>query len=150
LFVNGYKLEINDRLNNGQTNYLQCRSGMMASLESEHAFLFDLKLEEQIKFEFEMDKAPLRNEWIHVKLKLTIDDMMEDDFREDEIHVKLITDVVISFTKEDDFREDEIQILRSVQMGIHVLEEKSNTEENVIFTNPYRKAKIDGSWSFRD
>jgi len=24
-------------------------------------------------------------------------------------------------------------------MGIHVLKEKSNTEENVIFTNPYRK-----------
>jgi len=97
------------------SNYLLCGSGMMLSLESEQAFLFDLKLEEKIKFEFEMDKAPLKNEWIHVKLKLTIGDEFSD-------------------MMEDDFREDDIQILRSVQMGIHVLKEKSNTEENVIVT----------------
>jgi len=107
LFVNGYKCTLSESLFY-YSNFLP----------SEHAFLFDLKLEEQIKFMFEMDKALLKNQWIHVKLEI------EDEF---------------SDTKEKDFREDQIQILRSVQMGIHVLKEKSNTEENVIFTNPHRK-----------
>jgi hypothetical protein len=109
LFVNGYKLK--------DIHYLLCGATMMATLHLEHAFLFDLKLEEQIKFELEMNKGPLKNEWIHVKL-------IVDGF---------------SSMMVDALREDEIQILRSVQMGIHVLKERSNTEENVIFTNPYRK-----------
>jgi len=40
--------------------------------------------------------------------------------------------------------ENVIKRLRSTEMGIHVLKEKSNTNEDVIFTNPYsRKRKLD-------
>nr|WIL60026.1 nodulation protein [Melilotus officinalis] len=88
--------------------------------KSEHAVLFDLKLEKQIHnmFESEIDEVLSEKEWIHVKLKVTIDD---DDMSGDD---------------DDDFSEEEIKILRSIQMGIHVLKEKCNTEEDVIFTNP--------------
>ncbi|RHN52356.1 hypothetical protein MtrunA17_Chr6g0479611 [Medicago truncatula] len=114
LFVNGDECY--------DSNYLWCGSNFMASPDSEHAFLFDLKLEEQIDLQYEVDLA----EWTHVELKLTI----EDDY---------------SDTEENDISEDEkINILRSAPMGIHVLKEKSNTEEDVIFTNPYnRKRKLD-------
>ena len=89
-------------------------------MESEHTYLFDLKLEKEIKWAnlvSEMDKELLKNEWIHVELNL-----------ENKWNFNL--------------SETEINILRSVQMGIHVWKEKSNTEEDVIFTDPYKKRKI--------
>jgi hypothetical protein len=90
---------------------------------SGHTYLFDMNLEENIErckifhginFESEMDKALLKNEWIYVEFKLR------------------------------GFPENVIKGLRSIEMGIHVLKEKSNTNEDVIFTNPYcRKRKLD-------
>ena len=53
-----------------------------------------------------LDVEVLRNEWIHVELKL-------ECFK------------------------------HSRQMGIHMLKDKSSTEEIVKFTNPYRKRKLD-------
>ena len=67
-----------------------------------------------------MDKVLSKNEWIHVELKL--DDWSLNRLSEEEMN----------------------KIFRSAQMGIHVLMEKSNTEENVVFTDPYvRKTKSD-------
>ncbi|RHN52354.1 putative TIR domain, P-loop containing nucleoside triphosphate hydrolase [Medicago truncatula] len=121
LFVNGYECPLES------CEYLLCGSYSFAGLYTKHAYLFDLKLEEKIKccgikFESEMDKTLLKNEWIHVELRYRI------------IY-------------------DKIKILRSAQMGIHVLKEKSNTDEDVIFTNPYRHFDnkwIDGNGAFRD
>jgi len=83
---------------------------------SEHAFLFDLNLEEKIKLEIfvpELDKALLKNEWIHVELNVDSED-----------------------------EDEKNKILRKAQMGIHVWKEKRNTEEDyVIFTNPYSKMR---------
>jgi len=89
-------------------------------MESEHTYLFDLKLEKEIRWAnlvSEMDKELLKNEWIHVELQL---------------------ENLWNFN----LSETEIKILKSVQMGIHVWKENSNTEEDVIFTNPYKKRKI--------
>jgi len=104
-FVNGYDCTLSNEI------------GLNKSFSTgypEHTHLFDLKLEEQIKWSNfvsdDMDNALLQNEWIHVELKLTM---------------------------EDNDISDNINILRTAQMGIHVLKEKSNTEENVIFTSPY-------------
>ncbi|KEH29794.1 NB-ARC domain protein [Medicago truncatula] len=93
---------------------------------SGHAYLFDMNLEENIQhlkifyginFESAMDKALLKNEWIYVELKF---------------HFFI------------GIPENVIQGLRSAKMGIHVCKEKNNTNEDVIFTNPYsRKRKID-------
>ncbi|RHN52420.1 hypothetical protein MtrunA17_Chr6g0480351 [Medicago truncatula] len=65
-----------------------------------------------------MDKELLKNEWIHVELKLT------------------------SICSPP---EEVIKKLRSSQMGIHVLKKKSNMdEEDVVFTDPYiRKIKLE-------
>ena len=65
------------------------------------------------QYEYNMDKGLLKNEWIHVEFKL------------------------------DDWILKKNKRLRSAQLGIHVLKEKSNTEEeNVVFTDPYiRKIK---------
>jgi hypothetical protein len=89
-----------------------------------HTNLFHtLKLNELSTRQYEcdiMDKVLSKNEWIHVELKL-------DDWSYNII-----------------FEEDLNKIFRSAQMGIHVLMEKSNTEENVVFTDPYiRKTKSD-------
>jgi len=76
------------------------------------------------KFELvSMEKELLKNEWIHVELKLQGRDYW-----------------ILSLSE-----EDKNKILSRVQMGIHVLMEKSNTEEkNVIFTDPrIRKTKVD-------
>lgn len=86
-------------------------------VESNHTCLFDLRLEEHIKLYnldfhgklvYELDEALLKNEWIHVELKL-----LESLWNP---------------------RKDEIQILRSTQMRIHMLKEKINMEEDVIFS----------------
>ncbi|RHN60432.1 putative leucine-rich repeat domain, L domain-containing protein [Medicago truncatula] len=93
---------------------------------SGHTYLFDMNLEENIQgckifhginFESEMDKALLKNEWIYVELKLQSRIWMP---------------------------ENVLKMLRSTEMGIHVCKEKNNTNEDVIFTNPYsRKRKLD-------
>ncbi|RHN60428.1 hypothetical protein MtrunA17_Chr4g0025731 [Medicago truncatula] len=76
-----------------------------------------LKIFYGINFESAMDKALLKNEWIYVELKF---------------HFFI------------GIPENVIQGLRSAKMGIHVCKEKNNTNEDVIFTNPYsRKRKID-------
>jgi len=77
-----------------------------------------MKLEEHNEFcrqyEYNMDKGLLKNEWIHLEFKFKINWNL--NLSEDEKN----------------------KILRSAQMGIHELMEKSNREEeNVIFTNPY-------------
>jgi len=126
LFVNGYECPLESR------EYLLCESNSFAGLYTKHAYLFDLKLEEKIKccgikFESEMDKALLKNEWIHVELRFRISNTIPEN--------------------------DKIKILRRFQMGIHVLKEKSNTDEDVIFTNPYCHCNnkwIDGNGGFRD
>ena len=92
-------------------------SSSIEILESEHSFLFDLKLEEQLKrlnLKSEMDKALLKNEWIHVELNF----------------VKSVWNKWIRVKTEK---------LSSAQMGIHVRKEKSNAEENVIFTDPHKE-----------
>ncbi|KEH20184.1 disease resistance protein (TIR-NBS-LRR class) [Medicago truncatula] len=78
-----------------------------------HTTLFHTsKLNELIKTQCE--KGLLKNEWIHVEFKL--DDWTLEQFSEEENN----------------------KILSGVQMGIHVWNEKSNTdEENVVFTDPY-------------
>jgi len=96
-------------------------------IEPNHTCLFDLRLEENIKLYnldyprklvCKLDKALLENEWIYVELKLV------GSLR--------------------DPSEDEIRTLSSAQMGIHVLKEKSSTEEDVIFSDPYmKKRKLD-------
>jgi len=85
---------------------------------SDHTTLFDLHNKRcKRQYESEMDKGLLKNEWIHVELKL------EDYWN--------------FFTSE----EEKIQILRSAQIGIHLWKEKSNTEEqNVVFTDPYKSS----------
>jgi len=63
-----------------------------------------------------MEKGLLKNEWIHVELKLNYWSINQLS------------------------KEEKNKKLSSVQMGIHVLMEKSNTEEeNVVFTDPYLK-----------
>jgi len=110
-----------------------------------HTTLFDMKLNELCKrqYEYDMEKGLLKNEWIHLELKL------------DDRGLNRLS------------QEEKNKNLGSVQMGIHVLMEKSNTEEeNVVFTDPYlnysnntslsqfmpplKKKKIGGSGSFRD
>jgi len=85
---------------------------------SGHTCFFHMKLEEHNEFcrqyEYNMDKGLLKNEWIHLEFKFKINWNL--NLSEDEKN----------------------KILRSAQMGIHELMEKSNREEeNVIFTNPY-------------
>ncbi|XP_039682539.1 disease resistance protein RPV1 [Medicago truncatula] len=107
LFVNGYKCF--------PCNYLLWGFVLFEILESEHSFLFNLKLEEEITHLCrlsEMDEAILRNEWIHVELNF----------------VKNVWNKSIHVTEK----------LSSAQIGIHVRMEKSNAEENVIFTDPHR------------
>jgi len=85
----------------------------------EHSTLFHTP-----KFElYNMEKGLLKNEWIHVEFKLRGQGYWNLSLSE----------------------EDKNKILSRVQMGIHVLMEKSNTEEeNVIFTDPrIRKTKVD-------
>ncbi|XP_039682531.1 disease resistance protein RPV1 isoform X1 [Medicago truncatula] len=110
LFVNGYKCF--------PFSYLIWGFGSIEILESEHSFLFNLKLEEEITHlsrMSEMDKALLKTEWIHVELNFI-----------KSVWNKSICDRVT-------------EKLSSAQMGIHVSKEKSNAEENVIFTDPYRE-----------
>ena len=85
-----------------------CICDKYAVLASEHAFLLNLELNRHIFENFE-NKPELK-----IKLK-----------KNEWNHVEL------NWGKQDfsDF---------SVQMGIHLLKEKSNTEEDVTFTNPYR------------
>jgi len=84
-----------------------------------HTTLFHtLKLNELSKTQcgYNMEKGLLKNEWIHVELNL-------DDWGLNRLS-----------------EEEKNKMLSSVQMGIHVLMEKSNTkEENVVFTDPYLK-----------
>lgn len=100
MFVNGYDYE--------------CTSlefGFKWGFSSGHTYLFDMNLEENIErckilhginFESEMDKALLKNEWIHVQIYFE-------------------------------------NVLYHAKKGIHVLKEKSNKDEDVIFTNPYEE-----------
>jgi hypothetical protein len=89
--------------------------------QSDHTYLFDLKLEKMIKFYnqryenlmCELDEALLKNEWIQVELQL-IEEGPSFNFREEH-----------------------------TQIGIYMLKKKRSTEENVKFTNPYRKRKLD-------
>ncbi|AES76050.2 putative TIR domain, P-loop containing nucleoside triphosphate hydrolase [Medicago truncatula] len=70
---------------------------------SEETCLLNLKLEERVKWSnlmSEMDKALLKNEWIHVQIYFE-------------------------------------NVLYHAKKGIHVRKEKSNKDEDVIFTNPY-------------
>jgi hypothetical protein len=97
-----------------------------------HAFLFDLKLDQGINESFanepdELYEAFKNNEWNHVELKCKI--YGRNDW---------------SDTEED---EEEINILSSdekeIKIGIHVSwKEKSNTEGDVVFTNPYRNTSL--------
>lgn len=86
---------------------------------SGHTYLFDMNLEENIErckishginFESEMDKALFKNKWIYVEFKF---------------HFFI------------GIPENVIKGLRSTEMGIHVWKEKNNTNEDVIFTNPF-------------
>ncbi|XP_039691082.1 disease resistance protein RPV1 isoform X1 [Medicago truncatula] len=90
------------------------------SLLTDHTTLFHTsKLNRFSKRQCE--KELLKNEWIHVEFKL------------DDWDFKILSE------------EEKNKRLRSGQMGIHVWNEKSNTEEkNVVFTDPYiRKRKSD-------
>ncbi|KEH29803.1 disease resistance protein (TIR-NBS-LRR class) [Medicago truncatula] len=78
---------------------------------SGHTYLFDMNLEENIEHYKILDKALLKNEWIYVELKLQFSWIPENI----------------------------IKRLRSTEMGIHVRKEKNNTNEDVIFTNPYSR-----------
>ncbi|XP_039689130.1 disease resistance protein RUN1 isoform X3 [Medicago truncatula] len=81
-----------------------------------HTYLFDMNLEENIELCNIVHIALLKNEWIYVEFKVQFSRMPADV----------------------------VQRLRSTEMGIHVLKEKNNTNEDVIFINPYsRKRKLD-------
>jgi len=96
-------------------------SSNFCGLQPDHTYLFDLKLEKMIKFYnqhyenlvCELDEALLKNEWIQVELQL------------------LENDPNFHFCEEH------------TQIGIGVLKKKRSAEENVRFTNPYRKRKLD-------
>ncbi|AES76172.1 putative TIR domain, P-loop containing nucleoside triphosphate hydrolase [Medicago truncatula] len=111
-----FNLFINGRRGDYSTDYLSsCPSYMNLS---EHTFLFDLTLEETSEHfspTSEMDNALLKNEWIHIELKL-------ENFNLPEIEIKKLS---------------------SAQIGIHVLKEKSNTDEDMIFSSRNRKRKLD-------
>ncbi|KEH16206.1 disease resistance protein (TIR-NBS-LRR class) [Medicago truncatula] len=108
VIVNGYKCF--------PCSYLFWGFDSIEILELEHSFLLNLKLKQQISLlgrMSEMEKALLKNEWIHVELNF----------------VKNVWNKGIQV----------IEKLSSAQMGIHVRMEKSNAEENVIFTDPHRE-----------
>ncbi|CAK8532257.1 unnamed protein product [Lathyrus sativus] len=91
-----------------------------------HIFLFDLELEELVKryhsygkLMTKLDEALLKNEWIHAELKF-----------ESSSRFRSCQDV-------------KIELSSRAEIGIHVLKEKRSREEDVIFTNPYRKRKSD-------
>jgi len=117
LCVNGYEHTL--------SHDWQRRFGFHSKL-SDHAYLFDLKLEKLINsynqiFEnlvCDFDEALLKNEWIQVEL----------EWRENSQGEKWLI-----FERYKEY----------VQIGIHVLKKKRSTEENVTFTNPYRKRKLD-------
>lgn len=100
------------------SHYLKMRTG--------HISLFDLELEELVKryqdyekLVCKLDEALLKNEWIHAEL---------------------------TFESSSCFRSSQvlkIELSRRAQIGIHVLKEKRSMEEDVIFTDPYRKRKSD-------
>jgi len=106
LFVNGYKCPLSE-----------CLIDYINVLPSEHAFLFDLELKENIyknlqnnrKFEEHIYEALSKNQWIHVKLNWE-----KYDF-------SLPEDVILT-------EDEKIKILSSAQMGFHVFKEKSNVE----------------------
>ncbi|AES76181.2 putative TIR domain, winged helix-turn-helix DNA-binding domain-containing protein [Medicago truncatula] len=127
LFLNGKEITLTDRL----FYYVDHDDDVVIW---GHAFLFDLKLEQRINESFanetdELYEAFKNNEWNHVELKCKI--YGRNDW---------------SDTEED---EEEINILGSdekeIKIGIHVSwKEKSNTEGDVVFTNPSsRKRKLD-------
>ena len=114
LFVNGYECISSE-----------CLFFYDKQLWSEHAFLFDLELDERINKSFErkpeLYEAFKNNEWNHVELNWKI------------YHLS-------------DTEEKEMKILSSgAEMGIHMSwKEKSNTEGDVRFTNPdSRTRKVD-------
>ena len=97
-------------------------------LPSERAYLFDLNLDQHIYDGFqnepELYEAFKSNEWNYVELKWKI--------------------YYWSDTEEEGFSDTEDDFSAQFIMGIHVLKERSNTEEDVIFTNPYgKKTKSD-------
>ena len=93
---------------------------------SDHTYLFDLKLEKLITsynqiFEnlvCDFDEALLKNEWIQVELEWC-----------------------------ENLRGGKWSIFKCykeyVQIGINVLKKKTSVVDNVTFTNPYRKRKLD-------
>ncbi|MCH90968.1 disease resistance-like protein [Trifolium medium] len=93
----------------------------LAEMPSDHTFLFDLKLDERIKhydqnygeLVSELDEALLRNEWIHVEVKLES------------------SQFCISY------QDANMKLACCTQIGITAFKEKSRIEEDVIFTNPY-------------
>nr|WIL60024.1 nodulation protein [Melilotus officinalis] len=138
-FVNGYHCSLHPAYYNAY---------------SETTYLFDLKLKERIKclcpaescktfhrkFMCELDEALLKNEWIQVEINLSDDFcyVPSDSSHEDE-------EITLEF---DSYREEwntlgsyYRKFKYSAEMGIHVWKEKNNTEDNVIFTNPYSDTK---------
>ena len=102
--VNGHEIEID-----------HC-SPFKYVLWNQTTLFHTLKLNEfsKTQCEYNMEKGLLKNEWIHVELKLNYWSINQLS------------------------KEEKNKKLSSVQMGIHVLMEKSNTEEeNVVFTDPY-------------
>jgi len=129
---------------------------------SEHAFLFDLKLDECINKRFsnkpELYKAIKNNEWNHVEIKrdMCLSDTDKKEMKKG-IHVSWYG-YDFSDLEKDDFsypekkksnKEGEVRFTnpysrkrKLVEVGVSETEEDedlSDTERDEIFTNPYRK-----------
>ncbi|KAL5079381.1 hypothetical protein RYX36_007802 [Vicia faba] len=91
-------------------------------LETNHIYLIYIDLEELVhrsenyeKLESKLKEALLKNEWIHMELKLESYSKLADD-------------------------NDEMRKSLHTKFGIHVFKEENNLED-IEFTNPYRKRK---------
>ena len=132
-------------------------------LPSKHAFLFDLELDDLILLGFS------RNKWNHVKINWTIyywsdteegdlsnekeDDHVSDTEEDDGSYMKEKVIKILSSgaqmgihvsSKGDDFSDTDDNDFSDrddddVSAQIRIPKEKSNTEGDVVFTNPYRR-----------
>nr|WIL60022.1 nodulation protein [Melilotus officinalis] len=113
LFVNGYEYTLSD--------YFLYGSPLFFHRQSEHTFLFDLKLEEKIKrcksihgnLLYELEEALLKNEWIHVELNLK-------SFGK----FNLSTQIGIHVFKKKRSMEEDVKFEEQTQMGIQVFKKK--------------------------
>ncbi|XP_024630774.1 TMV resistance protein N [Medicago truncatula] len=117
LFVNGYKYTLSDDV------WFVSRC---PKIQTDHTYLFDLELEELIKryrtyrkLMSKLEEALLKNEWIHVELKFGS-----------------CLDLKCS-------QDSNMKLSCITQIGIHMFKEKRSMEEDVVFTNPYGKRKLD-------